>query len=256
MSSLEKGVNMRARDFRERARDSLAGKWFGAVLVTLLADILGGSITMDNGAPVGNILTNAINGSNQAMNNGSSSWSVSGPQVPSFVPGIILSIVGTLIAVYLIYAIIMYIVGGVISLGLSRYNLRLLDGENPGVEDLFHFFHQNMFGKAFWLKLRETIFIFLWSLLLLIPGIVKAYSYSMAGFILSENPEMTPKQAMEVSMTMMDGNKWRLFCLDLSFIGWGLLCVLTLGIGLLWLIPYKNAAIASFYDEVSRQPIA
>ena len=60
---------------------------------------------------------------------------------------------------------------------------------------------------------------------------------------------------MEVSMQMMKGNKWRLFCLQLSFIGWAILCVLTLGIGYLWLNPYMNAAIAAFYDEVSREEV-
>ena len=97
-----------------------------------------------------------------------------------------------------------------------------------------------------------SIFTFLWSLLLVIPGIIKSYSYSMAGFIMSENPEMSAKEAMEVSMRMMKGNKWRLFCLQLSFIGWGILCVFTVGIGYLWLNPYMNAATAAFYDEISR----
>ena len=66
---------------------------------------------------------------------------------------------------------------------------------------------------------------------------------------------MSAKEAMEVSMQMMKGNKWRLFCLQLSFIGWAILCVLTLGIGYLWLNPYMNAAIAAFYDEVSREEV-
>ena len=74
----------------------------------------------------------------------------------------------------------------------------------------------------------------------------------MAGFIMSENPEISAKGAMEMSMKMMNGNKFRLFCLRLSFIGWFILGILTLGIGLLWIIPYMNAATAAFYDDVSR----
>lgn len=69
---------------------------------------------------------------------------------------------------------------------------------------------------------------------------------------MSENPEISAKEAMEMSMKMMDGNKFRLFCLRLSFIGWMLLGILTFGIGFLWIIPYMNAATAAFYDEVSR----
>ena len=74
----------------------------------------------------------------------------------------------------------------------------------------------------------------------------------MSNFIMAENPEMSAKEAMEVSMEMMRGNKWRLFCLELSFIGWGILCLFTLGIGYLWLNPYINASLAAFYDDVSR----
>ena len=69
---------------------------------------------------------------------------------------------------------------------------------------------------------------------------------------MAENPEMSAKEAMTVSIDMMKGNKWRLFCMEISFIGWGLLSVLTLGIGFLWLSPYMNAAYAAFYDDVSR----
>ncbi|MDO5305387.1 MAG: DUF975 family protein, partial [bacterium] len=70
-----------------------------------------------------------------------------------------------------------------------------------------------------------------------------------------ENPEMTAKEAMEVSERMMQGNKWRLFCLNISFIGWNLLGMLSLGIGMLWVNPYQNAAVAAFYDEISREPL-
>ena len=153
--------------------------------------------------------------------------------------------------VLLIIAIVQFIIGSFVSLGLARYNLNLIDGKEATVGQIFC--HSSIWGKAVWLRLRMSIFIFLWTLLLIIPGIIKSYSYSMAGFIMSENPEMSAKEAMEVSMGMMKGNKWRLFCLQLSFIGWGILCIFTIGIGFLWLSPYMNAATAAFYDEVSRQ---
>ena len=73
----------------------------------------------------------------------------------------------------------------------------------------------------------------------------------MATYILAENPDMKAGEALRLSKEMMRGNKWRLFCLELSFIGWALLCGLTLGIGTLWLIPYQKAAITDFYREVS-----
>ena len=93
--------------------------------------------------------------------------------------------------------------------------------------------------------------MFLWSLLFVIPGIVAGYSYAMTGYILAEHPELTASEAIEQSKQMMSGNRFRLFCLQFSFIGWDLLCALTLGIGNLWLRPYKQAAEAAFYREVS-----
>jgi len=84
-----------------------------------------------------------------------------------------------------------------------------------------------------------------------IPGIIATYSYAMTGYILAENPEMTASEVLKRSKEMMSGNRFRLFCLQFSFLGWDFLCLLTFGIGYLWLRPYKQAAIAAFYREVS-----
>ena len=99
----------------------------------------------------------------------------------------------------------------------------------------------------------RNLFIVLWTFLFIIPGIVKSYSYSMAAYIAAENPEMSATDAINESKLLMDGNKWRLFCLDLSFIGWSILCVFTLGIGYLFLRPYREAAFAAFYREIVRE---
>ena len=93
--------------------------------------------------------------------------------------------------------------------------------------------------------------MFLWSLLFVIPGIVADYSYSMTDYILAEHPDMTASEAIAASKAMMAGNKWRLFCLNMSFIGWALLSIFTLGIGILWLNPYQNVSVAAFYREIS-----
>lgn len=87
-------------------------------------------------------------------------------------------------------------------------------------------------------------------LLLIIPGIMASYSYAMTGYILAEHPELTASEAIAQSKDMMAGNRWRLFCLQFSFIGWDILCALTLGIGNLALRPYRHAAEAAFYREL------
>lgn len=93
--------------------------------------------------------------------------------------------------------------------------------------------------------------ILLWTLLFIIPGIVASYSYAMTGYILAEDPDLTASQAIQRSKEMMRGNRWRLFCLQLSFIGWIILCLFTFGIGNLFLNPYQTAADAAFYREIS-----
>ena len=240
-----------ARDFREQARDVLSGNWGSAVLTTLIASVLGADITMSIGSNASSVTSSVNNTINNG--NGDTSYSSLLSSVPittlTYIMGAVMAIAGLVI----IIGIIQYVIGSFVSLGLIQYNLDLIDGRDVELGQIFS--KAPMFGKAFWLRLRMSIFTALWTLLFIIPGIIKAYAYSMSGFILTENPEMTAKEAMEVSQKMMQGNKWRLFCLEFSFIGWKLLGALSLGIGMLWVNPYYNAAVAAFYDEISREPI-
>ena len=102
-------------------------------------------------------------------------------------------------------------------------------------------------------RLLRSLYILLWSLLFIIPGIIAGYRYAMTSYILAEHPDMRAGDAISYSKEMMKGNKWRLFCLHCSFIGWGILCLFTFGIGNLWLLPYKQAAEAAFYREISEK---
>lgn len=99
-------------------------------------------------------------------------------------------------------------------------------------------------------ELMRYIFTFLWMLLLVVPGIIKALSYSMMDFILKDHPEISGQEAIHRSRVLMDGNKMKLFLLYLSFIGWALLCILTLGFGFLLLFPYVQASLAAFYQDL------
>ena len=155
-----------------------------------------------------------------------------------------------IVPIVTVLAVIQLLIGGAIELGLKRYNLDLLTHENPpAFATLFSRFR--IWGRAFGLRFMTSLLIFLWSLLFIIPGIVASYRYALAPYLLAENPDMGVMEAIARSKELMVGNKGRLFCLQLSFIGWNLLCVLTLGIGYLWLAPYQNAAEAAFYLEVT-----
>ena len=94
------------------------------------------------------------------------------------------------------------------------------------------------------------VFVILWSLLLIIPGIVKALAYAMTPFIVKDYPELSANQAINLSIKMMKGHKFDLFWLMLSFLGWIILCIFTLGIGSLWLMPYMQTTVAAFYQDV------
>ena len=96
------------------------------------------------------------------------------------------------------------------------------------------------------------LWVFLWTLLFIIPGIIKAYSYSMMFFVIAENPTIGATKAMDISKVMTDGHKADLFMLDLSFIGWLFLCLLSCGIGFFWLIPYLYETRTNAYFDLKR----
>ena len=137
--------------------------------------------------------------------------------------------------------------------GYFKFNSKLIRKENTSASEVFEGF--NLFGKALWLTIITNFFVFLWSLLFIIPGMIKIFSYSMAPYILADNPQMTASEALSLSKKLMDGNKGRLFYMELSFIGWCLLGSLTLGIVYIWLLPYMQATIAAFYNEEIRVSI-
>lgn len=99
-----------------------------------------------------------------------------------------------------------------------------------------------------------SIYIFLWCLLLFIPGIIKSYSYCFAPYISIDNDELTAEECINESMKLTNGYKMKLFLLDLSFIGWYLLCIVTLGIAILWVVPYHEAARIALYEDIKAQP--
>ena len=129
--------------------------------------------------------------------------------------------------------------------------LKQHDGKEAAFGDLFSKF--DAFGTGFAQRFLRTLYCSLWSLLFVIPGIIKGYSYAMTPFILADHPELTASQAISWSEELMDGHKTDLFILDLTFLGWDLLAALTLNLGNLFLNPYRNAAYAAFYRQIQTE---
>ena len=134
--------------------------------------------------------------------------------------------------------------------GFTVAFLRQFRGEEQQLGWLFSPYSQT---KVWTTEILKAVYTLLWCLLLIIPGIVKGYSYAMTEFLMQDNPELKDNAAIEESMRLMKGRKMKLFLLDLSFIGWVILSLLTLGIALFWIIPYIESAHAAFYEDAKQE---
>ncbi|MCB9240212.1 MAG: DUF975 family protein [Flavobacteriales bacterium] len=169
---------------------------------------------------------------------------------------------GLAIATFLVYMVIMggmgvipflgslgtLVLGGPFALGISIFSLNISRDREARVNNIFDGF-QNA-STAIGTYLLMVLYVFLWMLLLIVPGIIAAIGYSMTFYILADEPDLSPSEALRKSKEMMDGYKMKYFTLSLRFFGLALLCVLTLGIGFLWLAPYMQVTVAKFYDDL------
>lgn len=159
--------------------------------------------------------------------------------------GLIFVLVGVLIRIF---------IGNLVEIGAMRFYEENSSRKAP-LGCLLYGFQQGSYGKNVLTLFLRDLFIFLWALLLVIPGIIKGYEYSMIPYILAENPQISRERAFEISKAMMRGEKWNAFVLDLSFLGWSILSAVTAGIvGLLYSRPYQKSTWAEFY-KVNREKV-
>ena len=221
---------MNASQLRLKARESLKGNYWPAVGVAFVAAIFGALM---------------VNGGSFSMDIKERATDLFG-DLPTFVKTYLTIAAGGAGVLTFVH----FILGGVVQLGYAQYLLKQQDKEINSVKDLFSQFDR--FAQGFLQLFLRSLYTFLWTLLLIIPGIIKSFSYAMTPFIMAENPDLTAKEAIKISMEKMDGHKGELFWLGLTFFGWSLLAALTGGIGYIFLNPYMNAAYAAFYrDKIS-----
>lgn len=144
------------------------------------------------------------------------------------------------------------LVSNVIQVGKCRYFQKKTAGIcETGVGELFSGFSES-YGNLVWVMFQQSLYIFLWSLLLVVPGIIKSYEYYMVPYLMAENPRLSWSEARDLSRRMMDGNKFNVFVLSqLSFIGWEILGALMCGLGYVFLAPYKEAVYAELYHTIN-----
>ena len=165
---------------------------------------------------------------------------------------------GLAVGTFFVYALILgggslsgiatLIIGGPMTLGLAFFSLAIARNQEARLEQLFKGF--NNFGTSLGAYLLMIIFVLLWTILLIIPGIIAAISYAMTFFIIADNPSIGSMEAIDKSKKMMYGYKWKFFCLILRFLGWAILCLFTLGLGFFILKPYMEISFAKFYDDI------
>ena len=201
------------KDLKEKAKKSLQGKWKESIKITLAFV----AITMITG-----IIIELLTGIFQLSNN----------------------------IAEVINEVIIIIVESFLILGIENFYLKLSRNEEVTYKELFT--KTNMFKVALLSMILIAIFTTLWSLLLIIPGIIAAISYSQTYFVLLDNKDLTAKEAITKSKEMMQGHKMDYFILQLSFIGWMILATIPFCIGFLWLIPYMETTLAHFYDSIKK----
>lgn len=230
-------------ELKRRAKEVLRTSYWKAFVVSLILVILG------EGAGIPSFNRNfGSSGRTEMTNSGIvSDWGVLGP----------LLFIAVFIGLFIVLLGIAFhiLIGSPLIVGSQRYFKQSAEGE-VSMRNVGFSFRKDRYWAIVGTMLWRNFLLFLWFLLLIIPGIIKSYSYSQVPFILADNPNIGYGRAVELSKQMTHGQKFRIFVLDLSFIGWILLGLLALGIGVLFVQPYVNATKAELYLDLRRNALA
>jgi hypothetical protein len=211
---------------KANAKRVLSGTYWISFAACLVAGLLaGGSSGASSGSGASNVISNGTH--------------TVGPDFAVLLLGV------TTFAVLIGVAIAIFF-SSPVQAGLKYFFIRTPYGDTS-FGNLFAAFKSGRYLSVVKTMFFTNLYIFLWSLLFVVPGIVKAYQYRMVPYLITEDPSLATEQALELSRRMTDGEKGAMFVLDLSFIGWGLLATLTFGIGFLFLAPYIEATQAQLY---------
>ncbi|MBH5318788.1 DUF975 family protein [Paenibacillus sp. GSMTC-2017] len=226
------------KELKEKAKNVLRKSYWKAFLASIILAFVGGG----GSVPSFN--------SNFDLSDSSSSdidWAAMGPFIAIF---IVILIFGMLLA----FAFRIFI-GFALEVGVTRYFKRSAE-QDVNLNNLGYSFKSERYWSILKAMLWKGFLTFLWYLLLIIPGIVKTYAYSLVPYILADNPNIGTSRAVELSNRMTRGHKFRIFVLDLSFLGWIILGVLALFVGVLFVLPYINATKAELYLKLREQALA
>ena len=243
-------MNWTREQLKSNAKLMVKKNWFNCGLVAFIMALLGGS---GSGGRINfNYSGEGFNmqeqGADAIASNLGGQWAHYIIQLMPFIAGVAALVVVLAVAIDIFF-------GNPLRVGGNRFFLHNIHSQ--GVLDDLTFAFKNQYINVVKAMFITDIIIALWSLLFLIPGVYKSYQYRMVPYLLADNPELSAREAMDLSKAMMEGEKMAAFVLDLSFIPWQLLSALTLGIvGIIWVNPYVEATNAELYTAVSQKGAA
>ena len=227
---------------KSRAKQALKGNYWKAFLVSLIIGIVNGAggsssntLETNNKYPDGGNIDGSLM-SNGIINEGAIKWFIA------------------FLVIIAIVVVVRLIVGYSLEVGGRKFFVRASEGES-NLGYLAYGFKNKRYTKILKTMFVRDLYLFLWTLLFIIPGIIKSYSYRMVPYILADNPNIGTSRAIELSNQMTKGEKANIFVLDLSFIGWYILGIFALFIGILFVLPYQNATDAELYLSLKENSI-
>lgn len=258
------------RELKERAKEALKRNYWKIVLVSLIGMLIGGGLGSSGisggGSDIRDMASDNVKEHFTEHENDDVDWEGAEAVLDDIQmdirPQDIVAVAFTVIVVLIVAAIVLAI--GIaldvlllnpVQVGINRFMVKSLDDTARIAEVGYTFDHNYKNGvKVMFFK---DLYVVLWSLLFIVPGIYKAYQYRMVPYILGENPDMTYQEVLQRSKDMMDGQKWDAFVLDLSFILWHMLGGITCGLAeIFYVAPYVNLTDAALYSRLSRKDLA
>lgn len=258
------------KELKERAKEALKRNYWKIVLVSLIGMLIGGGLGSSGisggGSDIRDMASDNVKEHFTEHENDDVDWEGAEAVLDDIQmdirPQDIVAVAFTVIVVLIVAAIVLAI--GIaldvlllnpVQVGINRFMVKSLDDTARIAEVGYSFDHNYKNGvKVMFFK---DLYVVLWSLLFIVPGIYKAYQYRMVPYILGENPDMTYQEVLQRSKDMMDGQKWDAFVLDLSFILWHMLGGITCGLAeIFYVAPYVNLTDAALYSRLSRKDLA
>ncbi len=225
------------KELKERGKAAFTANYWRCVLAALILTFITGSATYIS-----------------SSGRGHQSSSELPQQMSNLPPWAIAAIAGVSIIVILIFILVKIFIFNPLEVGCHKFFIDNCSIPTTSLSTIKKGFEN--FGKVFVTLFLRDLFLVLWTLLFIVPGLIKAYSYRMVPYILAEEPDLEPMEVINRSKEMMNGNKWAAFVLDLSFIGWFLLSLVTCGlVDVLWTSPYKKSTDAELYLALRQQTI-